>query len=331
VAGSENSQVIKQLWEVSYPDGARRKLTNDLNGHTSVSITEDGKSVVTGEIYARSAVWVSPDTKAENAKAVMPATADTWGLAWTPDNRIVFSSDQTGDTEIWIMDADGSNSRPLTSDRAFKGVPVVSPDGRYIVFWSGSGSGSIVRMDINGGNQFVYENVLSADNPDISHDSKWVIYSAWSGGQQRIFRVPIEGGEPKQLTPDSLRVTEPRYSHDGSRFACFINNDLTSVYDQLAIFPADGGDPIKTFKVPPNLSVNRGPVWTPDDKGITMIAAPGELQNLWLQPIDGGDPKQITNFQLPGIARRDYSRDGKRIAIVRAEGFGNAIMISNFR
>jgi Tol biopolymer transport system component len=328
--GTDNTQAANQLWEVSYLDGARRRLTNNLNGHTSISITADGNSVVTGELYARSAIWVSPDTKAENAKAVMPATADTWGLAWTPDNRIVFASDQTGNIEIWIMDADGANSKALTNDRFFKGIPVVSPDGRYIVFTSSLNNGNLIRIYINGGNQFVYD-IQSADNPDISSDSKWVIYSAWIGGQQKIFRVPIEGGEPQQLTPDSMRVTEPRYSHDGSRFACFVNNDKTSVYDQLAIFPAEGGDPIKTFKLPPNVYISRGPVWTPDDKGITMIVAPGELQNLWVQPIEGGDPKQITNFQLPGIARRDYSRDGKRIAIVRAEGFGNAIMISNFR
>jgi len=39
----------------------------------------------------------------------------------------------------------------------------------------------------------------------------------------------------------------------------------------------------------------------------------------------------MTNFGLPGVARRDYSRDGKRIALVRGEGFGNAIMITGFR
>ena len=85
------------------------------------------------------------------------------------------------------------------------------------------------------------------------------------------------------------------------------------------------------FSIPPNTNVGRGPVWTPDDKGITLIVSPGEFQNLWLQPVDGGDAKQLTDFGLPGVARRDYSRDGKRIAIVRAEGIGNAIMITDYR
>ena len=329
VVAADIPAVQTQLWEVDYPSALRRRLTSNLNGHTSISITADGKSIVTGEIVSRSAVWVSPDLKAENAKPVMPSSGDTWGLSWAPDGRIVYVSDQTGDAEVWVMKSDGSEAKPLTSDRVFKSVPVVSSDGRYIVYSAASGLGQLVRIDISGGNPFVYPKTLTPDNPDISPDSKWLIYSDWIDGQQRILRVPIEGGESQQLTDYS--ATEPRYSHDGSRFACFLQNATTNQFDRMAIVPAEGGPPLKTFSVPPNTNTSRGPIWTPDDKGITLIVSPGALQNLWVQPVDGGDAKQMTSFDVPGVARREYSRDGKRIAIVRAEGIGNAIMITDYR
>ena len=318
-----------QIWEIAYPSGTARRLTNNLNGHGSVSITADGKSIVTGEIYARTAVWVSPDLKPENAKQVMPATGDTWGISWTPDNRIVYVSDLTGEAEIWIMDADGANAKPLTNDKIFKTTPVVSPDGRYIVFTSNTGGGQLYRIDINGGNPKILVTGSGTDNPDVSLDSKWVIFSTYSGGFQHIMRVPIEGGEPQALT--DYHSTEPRYSRDGTRFACFVPNEKTQEWTRIAIVPADGGPTVKVFDVPTNVNSGRGPIWTPDDKGITVVVAPGELQNLWLQPVDGGPGKMMTNFGLPGVARREYSRDGKRIAIVRGEGFGNAIMITDFR
>src|SRR5678816_4150984 len=85
-------------------------------------------------MLARTAVRGTSDLNPANAKAVMPSTGDTWGLSWTPDGRIVYVSDQTGDAEVWIMNADGSESKPLTSDRIVKAIPVVSPDGRYIVY-----------------------------------------------------------------------------------------------------------------------------------------------------------------------------------------------------
>ncbi|MBA3351316.1 MAG: PD40 domain-containing protein [Blastocatellia bacterium] len=329
VVASDSPLVQPQLWEVLYPGAAVRRLTSNLNGHFSVSITSDGKSIVTGEIYSKSAVFVSPDLKPENAKAVMPASGDTWGLSWTPDGRIVYASDQTGDAEVWIMDPDGANAKSLTNDRVFKTVPVVSPDGRYIVYSAASGNPQLVRIDINGSNPMVFDKSLGSDNPDISADSKWILYSAWLDGQQRIFRVPIEGGEPQQLTDYS--ATEPRYSRDGTRFSCFVQNEKTNQFDKLAIVSADGGPPLTLFNIPPLTNISRSAVWTPDDKGITLIVAPGELQNLWLQPVDGGEAKPMTNFGVPGVARREYSRDGKRIAIVRAEGIGNAIMITDFR
>ena len=326
---AENSFNQTQLWEISYPSGELRRLTNNLNGYGSVSITADGKSVVTGELVAKSAVWVSPDTKPENAKPVMPSTGDTWGLSWTPDNRIVYVSDQTGDTEVWIMDADGRNGKPLTSDRVFKAVPVVSPDGRFIVYTSSAAGGQIVRIGIDGANPTVLNNLPGADNPDISLDSRWVIFSAFIDGVSRVLRVSIDGGEAQPLT--LYRAIEPRYSRDGTRISCFLPNEKTQSWTRLAIIPAEGGDPIKMFDAPPNTNIGRGPIWTPEDKGITMIVAPGEKQNLWLQPVDGSPGKAMTDFDVPGIARRDYSRDGKRIAIVRAEGVGNAIMITGFR
>ena len=329
LAATDSPFGLPQLWEVSYPSGDVRRITDNLNGHYSVSITADGASLVTGELFSRSAVWVSPDLKPENAKQVMPSTGDTWGLSWTPDNRIVYVSDQTGDPELWIMDAEGKNAKALTSDRLFKTTPVVSPDGRYILYTSGDGGGTIVRINIDGSNRVDLNKAAGADNPDISRDGKWVIFSAYVDGKQRILRVPIDGGPQQSLT--EYNATEPRYSRDGTRFACFIANEKSLVWNRLAIVPADGGEPIKVFDSPLNTNIGRGPIWTPDDKGITLVVAPGEKQDLWLQPVDGGSGKQMTDFEVPGIARREYSRDGKRIAIVRAEGVGNAIMITGFR
>ena len=48
--------------------------------------------------------------------------------SWSPDgSRIVFQSEQSGNFEIWIMDADGSNWVQLTEDSALDAVPVWHP------------------------------------------------------------------------------------------------------------------------------------------------------------------------------------------------------------
>lgn len=169
-----------------------------------------------------------------------------------------------------------------------------------------------------------------SEHPDISPDGKWVIYSSWVNGDSMILRVPIEGGEPVQLT-DYISYA-PRYSPDGSTFACFIMDEKTQKWNRIAIVPAGGGQPIKVLDVPAATnSTLGGPIWTPDGLGLTVLVARGEQMNLWLQPRDGGPIKQLTNYDVPGVARRNYSRDGKQIAIVRAEAISNAVMITGFR
>lgn len=53
--------------------------------------------------------------------------------------------------------------------------------------------------------------------------------------------------------------------------------------------------------------------------------------NIWSQPIDGGTPKQLTNFTGDGITSFDFSRDGKQIAFTRMTTTSDVVLISGFR
>src|SRR5947209_709501 len=69
------------------------------------------------------------------------------GLSWTPDGRIVFTSEASGNLDLWIMDGDGGNRKQLTTDSHSDITPSVSPDGRFVVFTSNrTGADHIWRM-----------------------------------------------------------------------------------------------------------------------------------------------------------------------------------------
>jgi hypothetical protein len=88
---------------------------------------------------------------------------------WSPvNNQIAFMSNSSGDDEIWIVNADGSNLLQLTeSNEAYNAErigkdtfvaevnhhPSWSPDGQQIVFWSNrSGRAQIWVMNADGNN-----------------------------------------------------------------------------------------------------------------------------------------------------------------------------------
>lgn len=57
--------------------------------------------------------------------------------AYSPDGKsIAFTSQRTGDLELWIMNADGSNPRQITHEKGYDGGPFISPDNQRIIFRS---------------------------------------------------------------------------------------------------------------------------------------------------------------------------------------------------
>lgn len=278
------------LWEISYPDGRWRQLNSGFSNYDNFSLTADGRVLIARETTITSAVSVSPDSNAANAKEVSTVkdTASR-GVAWTPDKRLVVISTTSGRPDLWIMNADGSDRRQLTTDGNIKFNPVVSPDGRHIVFETSEGR-DIWRINIDGGNPTrMTRDGVDATNPDISPDGKWLVYSAIIAGQENLWRVAIEGGEAVKLTDFFYR--EPDVSPDGHSIACFFLDETRTWH--LRIVPFAGGAPTHTFAVPHTVHVHRGVKWMPDGQGLVYINGRGGVENLWLQPITGGPPNRL--------------------------------------
>ena len=73
--------------------------------------------------------------------------------AWSPDgSKIAFSTGRDGQSEVYVMDADGSNQTNLTNNVAYDAEPTWSPDGKKIAFVSlRDGHPEIYVMDGGGG------------------------------------------------------------------------------------------------------------------------------------------------------------------------------------
>src|SRR5262249_11562961 len=126
------------------------------------------------------------------------------GIGWSPDDRIVYSSNANGSHDIWMMNADGTERKQLTlnlgSDRS--GLSV-SPDGRYVAFISNkSGTNNIWRVDIDGSNPKQLTNVSGGFNLVFSADGQWVTYRSQVSGSLRTWKVPVDGGEPVPETDE---------------------------------------------------------------------------------------------------------------------------------
>ncbi|HET6668615.1 MAG TPA: protein kinase [Pyrinomonadaceae bacterium] len=327
-ASDNGTAAAKQLWQVSYPGGEARRITHDLNSYLDLSITADSKTLVAAQRDFMAGISISPDANPDNAQQVTSGHNDGGGgLAWTPDDRIVYVSTASGNTELWVMNRDGSGQKQLTNDSYLKYAPTVSPNGRYAVFVSQSGGIHLWRVDLDGSNPVQLTNGNYDNSPRISPDGQWVVYSSYRSGKLTLWKVAIGGGEPTQLTEGF--ANEPDISPDGKLVAC-ISNDPDTGKGIIMLLPFAGGAAVGTIGLPPTANWDAGPRWTPDGRAVTFVDRRGETMNLWLQPLTGGPARQISNFRQGGLVHREWSADGKQIAIVRGTATSDAVTISNF-
>lgn len=319
-----------QIWHVSYADGEVQRVTTDLSNYRSMSLTSDSKNLVAVQSDIRPYVWVAPDADAGRAQQITsgPGTGnDYWGFSWTPDDKIVYVSTLSGNQDIWIMDSDGGEQKQLTFDGHSDFDPAVSPDGRYIAFASQrSGNTKIWRMDIDGGNaKQLTAGAVTDFLPTYSPDGRWIVYTSGDTRNLSLWKVPAEGGEPSQLTRQTS--SWPAFSPDGRLIACWHADERTGAI-ALAVVPAGGGAPSRLFDVSPTVNTWAEIRWTADGRALTYIDAPNGAGNIWSQSLDGGPPRQLTNFKADKVFRFDRSRDGKRLVFSHGVETNDVVLIS---
>ena len=330
IVAAENAGDPYQFSFLSFPSGELRRITSDLNDYGSFGVTKDSTTIVANLAEQSSKIWmVASGDEEGNAKRISNGKRDgITGVAWTPDGRIIFSAQAGGNRNLWIMNADGTGGKPLTSHAYLDGWPVVSPDGRYVVFQSfrPDNTPHIWRIDIDGSN--LKQLTFTEDqSPSLSPDGKWVVFHSWRSGSPTLWRVPIEGGEQVQIS--SLRLSYPRYSGDGKELLCqYYDESISPPRQRPALISAENGQLIRLIESSPNAVSHR---WSPDGRDFVFADTIKDATNIWSQPVAGGPPKQLTKFSSDLMNGFDLSPDGKRFVIARATGSNEIVLIKSFR
>ena len=330
VSASEQELSPSQIWQLSFPSGEARRVTNDLNTYLGVSLTADASALVTVQTDRVPNVWVAPQGDAARARQVTTGAGKFdgyYGLSWTPDGRIVYASIASGSWDIWVMDADGSNPKQLTVGARSNYGPSVSADGRYIVFISNRAGGAfnVWRMDADGSNPKQLTFGRGENFAHVTPDGRWVVYATVGFGQENlVWKVPVDGGEAVRLTdrPSSWPFVSP----DGKWVVCTYGEGHGPV--KLAVIPVEGGQPAKLFDTAPSFRANT--VWLPDNRGIAFLDSRTGTTNVWMQPLGGGKPVQLTDFKADNVTAYDFSRD-RQLAASRSVETTGVVLIRDFR
>lgn len=316
---------LLQIWLIDRKGRELRNITKDPSNYVGLSATRDSQVVLTTKNERTTSVW----TQAASLEQ-LPSSRHlgSFGISWTPDEKFVLASNIDGNYQIYTMDADGSNRKPVISNDRANFEPVISPDGRYIVYASYEGRHPhIWRADIDGNNakQLTFDG--DEDLPRFTPDGKWIVYHNIEQNRYTIRKISIDGGEP--VTIVSEHSTQPDVSPNGTMVACFARRADTSAWEILVV-PIDGGAPVASFPLPPGVEPEwPGLRWSPDGGGLTYVATVQGVSNVWRQPLSGGEAKPLTPFKENRIFFFDWSRE-RKLVLVRGTDTRDLILIRDF-
>ncbi len=167
----------------------------------------------------------------ERQAAHLPRAPDIFNEdpVFSPNARqIIFESDRGGtDDEIFVMNANGGNQRPLTTNDDGDFDPAFTPDGKRIVFESNrDGDVEIWIMNANGGNQrqLTFNTTENAD-PVVSPDGRRILYEVDNGSDFDLFRMSINGGNQTPFVTGPADDEDGDYSPNGRRIVFTSDRD----------------------------------------------------------------------------------------------------------
>ncbi|MFH1961610.1 MAG: carboxypeptidase regulatory-like domain-containing protein, partial [bacterium] len=187
-------------------------------------------------------------------------------------------------SEIYIMNVDGSNLTNLTQCPAQDLDPCLSSDGKRLVFTSNrDGNDEVYIMDVEGTRSVKrLTNDPNRDHePAISSDGKRIAFTTNWDGDDEIYTVNSDGTGERRLTNNSCKDSSPCISPDGTRIIFCSNRDGKS---QVYFVNIDGTN---TVNLTGTSSNNCNPSFSPDGLSIVFWSNRNDGEGIYIMNIDG--------------------------------------------
>ena len=134
-------------------------------------------------------------------------------------SEIAFTSDRTGNKEIFVMDYDGANQRQITGHRSTSMSPAWSPNGESIAYTSFfNGPPGLYLADLGSGRKrpIITSGSLNI-SPSFSPDGRHIAFARSLDGNVEIFTADLDGGNLRRLTNSTGHRHQPGLEPQGGR------------------------------------------------------------------------------------------------------------------
>jgi eukaryotic-like serine/threonine-protein kinase len=309
--------------QISYlaRSGAIRHITHDLNEYQMLSVTADGRKILSGQFDRISQLWSVDLDKPASAHAITEPYRRFDQPVWTQDGFIVAARVTSGESKLWAMSPDGSGQRQIRTSESFDITPDSCPDRPDFVFTSRlRGAYSVWRMRADGSEL----KQLTTGPYDYSLECQsggTLVYRARKDNRSLLLQVPLAGGTPAAAGNE---WADGLVSPDRNLVLREFSDPLTHE-NWATIRTRKSPDALATFPFAASAVA-----WAPDSKGIAYASKFGGHE-IWYQPVNGGARKQLTPPAKDSLFWISWSPDAKHLVYSLGRILSDLVVIQDVR
>jgi Tol biopolymer transport system component/DNA-binding winged helix-turn-helix (wHTH) protein len=325
ITARKNPERNFRIWQVNMA-GDVQPLSKDSETYSVLSLDKNAARLVSTQVKEDSRLQL---INAENPTLKQTLT-NALEAAFAPDGKIFFSSQMTGNKEIWSINPDGGGQRQLTNNPADDIKPVASIDNNSIFFASNrTGAAHVWRMNTDGSNQTQVTNKEGGYPIFVSPDNQFVFYH--HGITRTLWRVSLKTGEEQiilnkiksffAISPDGLQAA----------FAQRQNGELS-----LNIVSLANGQVVKTFSPTDKKADMLNIIWMPDGKNLAYISKDGDESNHSLYRQNPAEETPHLIFKLDdeiseAFGALSVSPDGKTFSLIQGGWQHDAVLLKGLK
>ncbi|HEY4644604.1 MAG TPA: hypothetical protein VIH68_07775, partial [Bacteroidota bacterium] len=205
-------------WIKSFPGGFQEVFVHDLETGDERQLTDDRKNVDE--------------------------------VCWTRQNEIIFSSNRSGNTNLWLVPADGGQTVQLTKGSGPDIGMKISADGKKLLYLQQQEIGHVWVANTDGSKvQQVTFDDRRISEPAFSPDGKQIVFSMYDPDPLKVTRsiyvMDRDGGNRRELTSGEGVAESPEWSPDG-KWLAFVSHSASVPHDSANVYliqPSSPGPP----------------------------------------------------------------------------------------
>jgi len=273
--------------------------TKDLFNLPQLIFSPDSKNILlarTGE-GDKDEVWLLPyPASTQPPRRILQNLTDLQGtptFSWMPDNRhlvVSLSTDAHSPPHLWMTDIDGNTLTPLTAGNADERNPVVSPDGKSLIYSQGNANLDIVSLSLEDGTaKTLIATGRQESMPAWAANQPQLAWITNRNGPLSVWIRQPDGAERPLITaadfpPDTQKwLMDPSLSPNGKQIV-YVRIGRSGVA-RLWISSLAGGAPIRLTNAEP--SAEYGGSWSPDGSHFVYLQVQDGKDSLMVARISG--------------------------------------------